>query len=86
MIQDIREGKLISIIHHSLQQFVKEDARTCSGQGRYPEQECNTSNGFRLFSDEILVSGCKLLENEMTLIGKELYQETERDGGGRRGT
>ena len=39
------------------------DARTCSGEGTFSEQECNTRNGFRLFIDEIRASGCKLLEN-----------------------
>ena len=39
------------------------DARTCSGEGSFPEQECKTRNGFRLFIDEIRASGGKLLEN-----------------------
>ena len=39
------------------------DARTCSGAGTFPEQECNTRNGFRLSPAEIRASGGKLLEN-----------------------
>ena len=52
------------------------DARTCSGEGTFPEQECKTRNGnvkqrqivsvwtqFHLSPDEIRASGGKLLEN-----------------------
>ncbi len=39
------------------------DARIYSGYVLCPEQECNTRNGFRLFTDEIRASRYKLLEN-----------------------
>ena len=37
------------------------DARIYSGQHTFPEQECNTRNGFGLFPDQIRASGGKLL-------------------------